>query len=182
MCSFIYSVPGSALNLTWLLRYPYFLSMTSVLTWMNAWCLKLCLVLFLLKLYLKWDTWPCQHEERPAAIAIRADGIFTTSPFCCSVHIRGFFKRWKNQMFLSFCFLLSSSPPCSSTHAKSQWHWLFLCCSSASLCTSLLASGLHGSPQHCPSSPWILFLWFWVFTDPSRGWWKQLPVAWKLLC
>lgn len=49
---------------------------------------------------------------------------FIISPYCCAAHTRGFFKWWKNEMFLSFCFLLSASPPCSSTHAKSQWHWL----------------------------------------------------------
>lgn len=36
---------------------------------------ELCLALFLLMLHLRWDAWPCQREEGPAAIAIRADGI-----------------------------------------------------------------------------------------------------------
>lgn len=107
---------------------------------------------------------------------------FTTSPYCCSFYTRGFLKWQKNQRFLSFCFLLSASPPCSSTHSKSQWHWLFLCCCIVFLCTALLASGLHGSPQHCLSSPWILFLWFWVFTDPSKGQGRCYQWCWKFLC
>lgn len=56
-------------------QHRYFLSATSILTWMNAGGLKLCLTLFLLTLRLRWDTWPRQCDERPAAIAIRADGI-----------------------------------------------------------------------------------------------------------
>lgn len=35
---------------------------------------------------------------------------FTTSPYCSSIHTRGFFKWRKNQMFLSVCFLLFSLP------------------------------------------------------------------------
>lgn len=80
---------------------------------------------------------------------------FVIRPYCCSAHTRGFFKWWKNQMFLSFSFLLSASPLCSSTHAKSQWHWLFLYCCVAFLCTALLASWLHASPHHSPSSYWF---------------------------
>lgn len=118
-------------------QHPYFLSMTSVLTWITAGTLAL----FLLILHLRWEAWPHQHAERPAAIAIRAEGISGGLQPAHTAHTKGFFKWWKHQVFLSFCFLLSASPPCSSIHAKPQWLWLFLCCCIAFLCTAPLPHG-----------------------------------------
>lgn len=38
------------------------------------------------------------------------------------------------------------------------------------------------SPQHCPSSPWVLLLCFQVFTSPSKALGKCYQWCWKLVC